>query len=410
MRSIPFLTDTLSSLNQALSLLSEIHVAVGMVQSDDQADAFMLASKQKKVDSALDLMKQIANSATLEYQGQVKQLFDGSFAISHTAASLSAVRESQIFEVDLPNGGTKNITVEVEQAAQPAEILIPRSVFDHGLASDVVLDIIGDLGRETFAFEAGTTGHQICGMINLFASDTGVDAKIIDEGMRLRSLEVGSQASIEISVVSEPTHGQLTNAIPQNAAQGCDALAMINGVPAQASSSSISLQTTKLDVFLNLHPQFEGKLSFVIHGGGVHLSASNNHADNSRRIGLMSLLPANLGGRSGRLFEIASGQRSCLSSDPRVAFDIISQAKNQLDRLIARLVVVKEREIEESAQKAMPQPAPEPKPARKKSFPNYRLTQPEAGHSQTAAPQILVQAGSSVLDFPDESADIFTRR
>ena len=74
-----------------------------------------LAEKQRSIDETLADLHSLVQQSRLEYQGEAIQLFDGNFAIEHTASSVAAIKECHIYEIELANGATKNITDEIEK-------------------------------------------------------------------------------------------------------------------------------------------------------------------------------------------------------------------------------------------------------------------------------------------------------
>lgn len=411
MQSTPFLTDAIFTLDQASKMVGDIRATVGFVKTAGGLTTEQLHNKQLRIDSYLQALQELVNATEFDFQGKSSSLWGGSFEIEHSAASVAAIVDCQVSEVDLVDGAAKTIVIDIEQQAQPAELLISEAAFGAGLGGDVVFEVYGNRGHETFGFEAGSSCKQICAMINLFSIDTGVDAKITPAGLRLRSLDYGSAAYAELSIVSEHAAGKLAESANQDRVYGKDAIASINGIPAIAEASRLSIQTTKLALQVQLQHDHEGTVQFTISGGGVRL-ASEFASRKDTRLGLISLQPSKLGGPSGRLYETGSGQQHALTESPNHAFAIATEAEARIELLREHLKILKERELDALQELCNPAPVESQQVTTRRSFPNYDLSSEkhEATPKPKLFPQILVQSGASVLDFPEADADLFTRR
>lgn len=215
-----------------------------------------------------------------------------------------------------------------------------------GLSEDIVFELAGSTGAEVFSFQAGTSLSDVVSSINLFTDSTGVQAAAVtatDTTLTLQSADYGSNAFVDVNVVTEgqgtAANGDFTTAIGSGARDiGSDVVATVNGLLANADGNSLSINTASLDLSLNLVAGTTGTVNFDITGGGALFQLGADVVSNQQaRLGIGSVNTASLGGTSGLLYELGSGQASDLASDPTTAFQIVDQAIDQVTSLRGRL-------------------------------------------------------------------------
>jgi flagellin len=269
-----------------------------------------------------------------------------------------------------------------------------------GLSEDVVFELSGATGAEVFNFQAGTTLDSVVNAINLFTDATGVTASGATTTLTLSSSAYGSNAFVDVKVLSEDSTGDFTTAISQGTrGTGTDALARINGLLATANGNALSVNTAALDVSIELEAAFTGTINFDITGGGALFQLGPDVVSNQQvRIGINSLNTARLGGSAGKLYELQSGGDSALAEDPTTAASIVEEAINQVTNLRGRLGAF-QRTLLETNKNAL-------------SDTLVNLTDAESAirdadfAAETAAltrAQILVQSGTTVLSIANQN-------
>jgi flagellin len=269
-----------------------------------------------------------------------------------------------------------------------------------GLSEDVVFELSGSTGAEVFNFQAGTTLDSVVDAINLFTDATGVTASGATTTLTLSSSAYGSNAFVDVKVLTEDSTGDLTTAIGQGTrGTGSDALARINGLLATADGNALSVNTASLDVSIELEAAFTGTINFDITGGGALFQLGPDVVSNQQvRVGINSLNTARLGGSTGKLYELQSGGNSALSEDPTTAASIVEEAINQVTNLRGRLGAF-QRTLLETNKNAL-------------SDTLVNLTDAESAirdadfAAETAAltrAQILVQSGTTVLSIANQN-------
>jgi flagellin len=209
------------------------------------------------------------------------------------------------------------------------------------LLANVIFELIGSTGTETFSFQAGTTNEQIASAINLVRDATGVSAEVDSSSgtIRFQSSDFGSTSVVAINVINEGSGGTFESNLSEIRSSGTDILARVNGLGANGRGSQLSISTSSLTLSLTLDPaQSASTLNFSITGGGALFQLGGDVVSNQQaRLGINSLSTGTLGGPSGRLYELGSGQAKSLSNDIRGADRVISEVIDKVTSLRGRL-------------------------------------------------------------------------
>lgn len=208
-----------------------------------------------------------------------------------------------------------------------------------GLAQSAVFELAGKSGREVFSFQAGSTITQIKTAINALSDSTGVSANINGTTLELTSTEYGSKAIVEVALVSEGAGGTINAAIGNLTRKaGTDVDATINGIQATGDGNSLSLNTSTLDLGFDVQAAVTGLSDFTITGGGALFQLGPNIVTNQQaRLGIGSVSTARLGGASGRLYELRTGESKSLANNPNAAASIVDEVITHVVELRGRL-------------------------------------------------------------------------
>ncbi|MCA9231684.1 MAG: hypothetical protein KDA57_13615 [Planctomycetales bacterium] len=213
-----------------------------------------------------------------------------------------------------------------------------------GISADVVLELAGSTGAEVLSFGAGTSIDQLVKGINLVSDATGVTATANGTTLELLSATYGSSSVVDLNVISEgtgdPNAGTFTSAVGQGSrVVGADVVASINGVQATGSGNQLSINTATLDLTATVDANFTGTASFTITGGGALFQLGPDVVSNQQaRLGIGSVNTAQLGGVSGKIFQLGTGGSAELSSSNLdVAAEIVEEAITQVTSLRGRL-------------------------------------------------------------------------
>jgi flagellin len=207
------------------------------------------------------------------------------------------------------------------------------------LTGQLVFQLNGLSGAETFNFGAGTSASQIAAAVNLVSDSTGVTAEFdAAAGLSFQSSAYGSNALVNLDVISEEGGGNFAASLSAIRDNGTDIVAAVNGVEAEGNANTLSINTSALDLTLTVESGSSANFSFAISGGGALFQFGPDVTSNQQaRLGIASLSTGQLGGPTGRLYELGSGQARSLNSDINGAGRIIDEVINKVTSLRGRL-------------------------------------------------------------------------
>ncbi len=206
------------------------------------------------------------------------------------------------------------------------------------LNADLVFQLTGSGGAETFNFSAGTSKDQIAAAITLVSDSTGINASVAAGVLTLTSTAYGSDSLIDVDVISEAVGGTFGTSLSDARSTGTDVSATVNGVEADGVANTLSINTSTLDLSLTVDPGSSTNFSFDITGGGATFQLGADVTSTQQAsIGIGSVSTGQLGGASGRLYELGSGQAKSLTNDVGGAADVIDEVINKVTSLRGRL-------------------------------------------------------------------------
>jgi len=148
----------------------------------------------------------------------------------------------------------------------------------------------------------------------------------------------GSDAVVDIEVITEGVGGTFATNLSATRANGLDIAATINGVTATGKANTISLNTTALDLSFSVTAGSSTDIAFTITGGGAIFQLGGQVVSNQQaRLGIASIATARLGGATGRLFELGSGNARDLLTDVSGAAAIVDEVIDKISSLRGRL-------------------------------------------------------------------------
>ncbi len=272
-----------------------------------------------------------------------------------------------------------------------------------GISQDVVFELLGKSGSEVFNVKAGTTINELVSQINLVSDATGVSAQV-DPGdasrLLLNSTAYGSDAFVDLRIISEGTGGTFSTAVGSGSRDiGSDIVAKINGVDANGRGNSLSINTASLALSLTVAAGSDDDINFTITGGGALFQLGGDVVSNQQaRVGISSVSTARLGGVSGRLFQLGSGENGALDNDPNLAANIIDEAISQVTGLRGRLGAFQATTLESNLASLNDTVA---------NLSEAESSIRDADFAQESArltrAQILVQSGTTVLGIANQS-------
>ncbi len=207
------------------------------------------------------------------------------------------------------------------------------------LLDEIIFQLNGANGAETFNFGVGTSATQIAAAVNLVSDSTGVSASYsMTTGLVFNSTAYGSDALVNIDVISEGPAGTFEASLSSLRSVGTDIVATVNGVEAGGDANTLSINTSTLDLTLTVDDGSNVNFSFSITDGGALFQLGPDVTSNQQaRLGIGSVSTGQLGGPSGRLYELGSGQSKALDEDINGAGQIIDEVISKVTGLRGRL-------------------------------------------------------------------------
>jgi flagellin-like hook-associated protein FlgL len=170
-----------------------------------------------------------------------------------------------------------------------------------------------------------------------------------NQRLKLEATETGSHNFVQVSVVS----GSFRTFCPQgnelSYLAGTDAVATINGLAAYADGNNISIDTGDLSMSMKVENRV-GYTNFNITGGGAILQTGPNVVSAQQmRLGIGSMLSTQLGGSSGKLYQLKSNGDADLRNgeQARVLADaIVNDAISYVANVRGRLGAIQRSSLE----------------------------------------------------------------
>lgn len=385
-------------LQEVNSLLLSLEDLVDRTASEAGLSADEVAANQLQIDSILDSINRVANST--EFNG--RKLLDGTLAYTTSSINTANITDVHIDGALIPEGGKRNVVVQVVQSAQTGQLLFTGA--GTTAANAVTLQIGGNLGTEVFSFAGSAHVSAIAFAINQSKALTGVSASPTAALSALRFYSTGFGTDQFVSVQAASGTFTVTGGSSSTRDEGRDATVLINGTSANAHGLDVSVQTTSLSLGLSLKSTFNtngSSTTFAVTGGGANFAISPTVELAGRAsIGIDSVTTGSLGASSlGFLSSLASGQTNELTTKNfsqaqriiRAGIDQISSLRgrlgafqrNTLDSTISSLNVALENSS--AAESAI------------------RDTDFAAETSKLTRSQILVQAATQVLQLSNSA-------
>jgi len=206
------------------------------------------------------------------------------------------------------------------------------------LLDDLVLEVAGTDGMEVFTFNEGTTSNQVAAAINAVSDAIGAEATQNNELITIKSNKYGSDAFVALSIIEEGSSGMMERSVSGFRETGTDVVAKINGVQATADGNKMWINTSMLDMTIDLAAETTDDFKFSITGGGAQFQLGPDVVTNQQiRMGIQSLNTARLGGVNGKMFQLQTGGSADLSTDPNQAAKIVGDAIDVVTELRGRL-------------------------------------------------------------------------
>ncbi len=331
-RASSVIATTEGALAEISDLLNSVRGLVVEAANTGAISAEERAANQLQIDSAIDTITRISNSASF---GGLK-LLNGSLDYVVSGLESSAISKATIFGANFAGRSQIQVDVNVIASAQTASLFLSASnigspVAAGRFASTTTIEVAGPLGVQVLEILSGQTLNSVVQAINAFTAATGLSASLLNpanaaSGMRFTSTTYGSNAFASVRRLNEPAGGGFfrtfavtgNGAVPDtqsfsdtafatglsaaNRDAGRDVSAIVNGALANGNGLRLSLQNqTALSLELQLDAAFataNGSTStfFITGGGALYQLGGTINASQQTNIGVQSMAASRLGG------------------------------------------------------------------------------------------------------------------
>lgn len=346
-RAINVISTAEGALNETSSLLLDLRALIVGTANDGALTAEEVEANQLEIDSLISSIDRIANTTSF---GSLK-LLNGSLGYNVSSIVPSQVDSATIFSARVPEGGSKNVQVQVVASAQTAQISAAGAT-----TAAATIELTGNKGTEILAFASGATIAQIAASINSSTDATGVSAIASSNGaLYINSEGFGSAQFVQVRTLSGTfingstftTGGSPTRDIGQ------DVSALVNGQLADSTGTRVDLRSANLDARIFLDTAFAQQTTsttqFQVTGGGSLFQLGPEVTPQAQvSVALTSVAASNLGNTVvGFLDSIRSGGANEVKSGSFVAAqDILREAINQISTLRGRLGSLQKNQIQ----------------------------------------------------------------
>ena len=170
-----------------------------------------------------------------------------------------------------------------------------------------------------------------------------------NERLVIESEDLGSNSYLEVKVIRGFLNTVDSYGMSSSYSNGSDMVATINGLRATTQGNNISINTPDLAMSMTVANGI-GSHGFTITGGGALFQLGPDVVSQQQmRVGIGSMLTTNLGGASGNLFMLRSGQAASLDSSDsgrKLADRIVSEAIGNVANIRGRLGAIQKASLE----------------------------------------------------------------
>jgi flagellin len=253
--------------------------------------------------------------------------------LDNTDAAITAAAVNAAFAADGTFTSTNSGAGTIDGTTTAAQTGITTAYTVHNLT----FQLSGDNGAQVFSFNDGATAAQIASAVNLVSDSTGISAAAASGALTFTSTNYGSDAKVRAEIISESALGTFAANLSGTSSSGTDIAATVNGYTASGKGNTISLNNSALNLDVTVSAGSTTDLAFTITGGGALFQIGPSvNSGGQVRIGVGAVNTGKLGGNSGRLYELKSGNAKDLNTDPTSAANVVDQAITRVTGLRGR--------------------------------------------------------------------------
>jgi flagellin len=356
-RASAVIATTEGALTEITDLLNSIKALAVEAANTGAISAEERAANQLQIDSAIQSITRISNTATF---GGLK-LLDGSLDYITSGIDSTEISNARITGASFVGSTTINVDVDVIASAQRGNLFlngdnsgVPGN--NGEILSSATIQIRGPEGVRELQLTSGQTYQQVVDQVNQLSELTGVQASLINgdanSGIVFQSVGYGSNEFVSVKRIDEPASGGNFNLfkldgnapIPTNGVpwgdsnlvagdrdEGADVSALINGILATGDGLNVSINSPSLGMELLLDETFatdptQTASTFDITGGGSLFQLGPDiTALQQTNIGIQSTSSEALGGT------LVGGELQFLSSLTKGQINSLDSAASRND-------------------------------------------------------------------------------
>ena len=253
--------------------------------------------------------------------------------LDNTDAAITAAAINAAFAADGTFTSTNSGAGTIDGTTTAAQTGITTAYTVHNLT----FQLSGDNGAQVFSFNDGATAAQIASAVNLVSDSTGISAAAASGALTFTSTNYGSDAKVRAEIISESALGTFAANLSGTSSSGTDIAATVNGYTASGKGNTISLNNSALNLDVTVSAGSTTDLAFTITGGGALFQIGPSvNSGGQVRIGVGAVNTGKLGGNSGRLYELKSGNAKDLNTDPTSAANVVDESITRVTGLRGR--------------------------------------------------------------------------
>lgn len=380
-RASSVISTTESSLAEVNDLLNSIRSLIVQSANTGATSDAERAANQLQIDSAIDSITRISNTATF---GGLK-LLNGSLDYQVSGIDSSSISNVQVNNASFVSTDNLQVNVDVIASAQVGALFFQGSTTPPGITqSALTLEVKGLDGVETIQIGSGQSLNAIVQAVNNTTALTGVSARLVNgnvnSGIVFESSGYGSKSFVSVKRLGGPgpssdsfkTYKFANNApvpssspfawtsfissqllVPADRDEGKDVSALVNGNLATGDGLRVTTNSPSLGLSLTLaaangtNPTATPTNFYITGGGALFQLGPDVNALQQATIGIQSVAASQLGGTfNGATVEylnsLKSGQPNSIAASVtrgnfKPASDILATAIDQITELRGRL-------------------------------------------------------------------------
>ena len=398
------------------SVIADLGISVSNVAGSDGSGLLAATTDDIEFSTSGTTEEDSYASATVDTSGGINSMFDITAKIAGSEYDGVTIEFEDTASVAADptfsyNEATKVLTIGIVDGATTVNDLI----------SDITnyeeVDSLFSISKTLNVYESGTdslgTGvlrisdtATLSGGTTVTGSPTGVallgNDDEADTGLTFKATEYGSDSFVSITSLNGGAFATTdADGNSSDRAEGTDVEALINGVRALGKGLTASINTSALDISFSVSKDLSDGTStrFSITGGGAVFQLGPDVVSNQQaRLGIGSVNTVKLGGTSGRLFSLRSGNSASLENDVIAAAAIVDEAITELVTLRGRLGAFQSTTLESNI--ASLEDTLENLTEAESTIRDADFAEESAALTRN---QILVQSGTSVLAMANQN-------